>query len=193
MTVIESGHGIGYEAKVSSVGRLFTNSTTQALEHDASLAGDAYFANISQTAETLTVTTTGGPVLYMKNTSTTKNLVLSKVLVSTDQAATTLKIVRGPTLGTIGNENTHTPVNANVGSTRTASITCYNWDEVGNGLTGLTGGDTFNVYLLGVGSTLLPIDDSIILPPGTAVSLELQATGSTSECALGVRFFYEEF
>lgn len=192
MTVLTDGTGSGFEAKITSKNRLTTLATTLAAEHDAALEGDAYFATTQDTAETLTVTTTGGPILYLKNTSTTQNMILSKVLPSTDQAATTLKIVRDPTLGSIGNNNTHTPVNANAGSSKTASVTAYNWNEVGDGMTGLSAGSALALYILGVGISPLPIDDAIVVPPGTSMSFEMQAVGSTSECALNVRFYYED-
>ena len=191
MTILQDGTGAGYEAAINSRNQLKVLGTVHFGEHESSLDGDAYFAHMATTADTLTVTTTGGPMIYMKNTSTTKNLIISKIIPSTDQAATVMKLVRDPTLGTIGNENTLAPPNINMGSNRSAEITCYNWDEVGNGLTGLTGGIVMATYVLGVGVTLLPIDDAIILTPGTDFHIELSATGSTSECTLNVRFHYE--
>jgi hypothetical protein len=191
--VIKDGSGSGgFEARVDKDNKLYTHATTFSNEHDQSLKGLSYFANTTDTADTLTVTTTGGPMLYIKNTSTTQNLVVSKVLPSTDQAATVLKLVRSPTLGTIGNENTHVPPNLNIGSSKTANATVYTWDEVGNGMTGLSGGTTIHTWILGVGTTALPIDDALIVTPGTSVHWELKAIGSSAECSLGVRFHFED-
>jgi hypothetical protein len=191
--VLKDGSGGGgYEAKVDRDNKLYTHSTVFPNEHDQSLKGSTYYAHTADTADSLTVTTTGGPMLYLKNTSTTQNLSISEIEVGCDQVATILKINRNPTLGTIGNENTHTPVNLNTGSSKTANVTAYNWDEVGNGMTGLSGGTTFATFLLGAGLNLLSTEEALIVAPGTSIYFNLQATGSTSETTLTVRFHYED-
>lgn len=193
MVKIQSGAGKSYELKINKKLQAHTLATTQTTELEASLEGDSFFANTTDTADTLTVTTTGGPMIYIKNTSTTQDLVIAKLIPTTDQAATVLTTTREPTLAAIGNNNTHTPVNINMGSAKSASATIYNWDESGNGMTGLSGGTKIATYILAVGTTVLPLDDSHIIPPGTSMMFSLKSIGTSSECSLNVRFHYRDF
>jgi hypothetical protein len=188
MTYIKDGRGTGLLARVDEGNKLVVSATSQTEEHEISSAeGLAFFAHISDTARTLTTTATGGPVLYLKNTHATKQLVIAKFLVSTDTAGVQLHVKTNMTLGTIGNENTHAPTTSNVGSSLSATGTFYNWDEVGDGMTGLSNGDTLATYILGAGFNAMPIDGAVILENGDSITFMLHGAG---ECALNVRFFY---
>ena len=126
---LESGVGGGaYRAGISARGRLHVDSAASSQEHEISHEdGRAYYANTADTANTLTITATGGPVLYIKNTDSTRELIIQKILASTDTAGTVMVLTKNPTLGTIGNANVHTPVNLNFASGNSAVGTFYNW------------------------------------------------------------------
>jgi len=171
-------------------GRALVTSNAQTEEHFVSSSeGLAFYANTADTANTLTTTATGGPVLFLKNDHTTKQIAIQKILSSTDTAGTVLTITRNPTLGTIGNNNVHTPPNMNFGKNlTTANIgTFYNWDEVGDGMTGLSGGTILNTFVMSVGINFHPFDGSILLEQGNILMFSAIGAG---EFALGVRFYY---
>jgi hypothetical protein len=190
MAVIQDGTGTGAEARVNASNQLTVLAETFSKEHRESKDGLAFIAHTGTTADTLTITATGGPILYLKNTSTTKDIVLAGMRMYSSAAATIVKLIRNPTLGTIGNENTFTSVNANFGSNTPATATCYTWDEVGNGMTGLSAGTEAAVYGIGVGSTSFAFDGAFLLPPAQSMYINvLNAAGA--EFNLTLNYFFE--
>lgn len=186
---LEDGEGSGHEAGVTSAHKLKVEATMHSLEHERSHEhGDAYFANIADTADSLTITGTGGPILLIRNDSEQKDLVIRKVLVGTSSANMILKVVRNPLIGSLGNVNVHVPGNLNFASGNAASVSIWNWDEVGNGITGLTDGTVLNTYIFQSWSRVLPFDDAFILGKNNAIAFECKGVG---ELTLGVRFFMQ--
>ena len=185
---IQDGSGNNRYARVNINKRLETSATTQSEEHAISSAeGLAFFANTANTANFLTVTATGGDLLYLRNDHATKQLVIEKVLVSSDTAGIYVIWKRNPTLGTIGNNNVHAPTILNFGTTVDAQGTFYNWDEVGDGMTGITGGTIVNTFIVNTGFTAFPIDAAMILEPGNSLVI---STIGAAELSCGVRMFY---
>ena len=189
--IIEDGKGNCYKAQVDSNNRLVTQATTLTAEHFTShILKDAYFATTADTADTLTATATGGYIFYLKNIDPDKELVIQKISISVDTADGVLSLIKNPTLGTIGNEATHVPVNMNFGSIKESTTLCYTWDEVGDGMTGFTSGTKFKTFILPASAFVLPVDGFMVLPQGT--SLGITYTGKAGEIELGVRFYMEE-
>lgn len=192
---IESGTGNGEYAKVGDGFRLFTRSHTLSVEGAASRNGDAYFANSTDTANTLT-TATGNTynILYLKNTSSTKNMIIEKVLSSADTEAGVVVWKKNMTLGSVSAENTHTPVNLNYSSGKSAEVTAYNWDETGTtGIGGLSGGTTIKSFITGVGFTVHPIDGAMVLANGDSITIQyVNGTGGNIEFECGIRFYFED-
>jgi hypothetical protein len=184
---IKDGTGAGFLAKVDSTNRMLVSANSQSEEHFISSGeGLAYFANSADTADTLTTTATGGPILYVRNTHAEKQLVVEKILASTDTAGGVFKWIINPILGTIGNNNVHAPVSLNAGKSITPATVAYNWDEVGDGMTGLTGGTTLKTTIIGAGFTAFPIDSSLILEGGDSIQMNYTGAGEF-ECS--IRFF----
>lgn len=192
MTVICDGSGKGYKAKVNDQLELSTTARVIGNEAYQSLKENVYFANMSDTADTVTITTTGGPMMYIKNTSSTKNVIIQKYLVGAGQDGTVLKFVKNATVGTIGNENTHIPPNLNFSSTNTADVLCYIWDEVGDGMTGISGGTTCATFILALGEIALPANDAFVLGPNDSITIYATSIGTSSEFSLNTRFYQVE-
>lgn len=179
----------GNVAKVDADQALLVRAITQTEEHFTSAkTEESYFANTTNAANTLTTTATGGGVLFLRNNSSTKLMVIEKVLSSADTAGGVVVWKKNVTVGTIGNNNVHIPVNLNFGSTKEADALCYNWDEVGDGMTGITNGEVVKTFITGVGFTIHPIDGTIIMEKNSNILIEYIGAGEF-EC--GIRFYYE--
>lgn len=172
MDMLKDGTGKGFLAKVNRYNRLSVDSVNITEEQFVSYTDrEAYFANTAQTADVLAITATGGPVLHISNLSTTNMLFINKIIVTNSVAGTVFKWLRNTVVGTIGNNNVMVPVNANFSSSNTANATCYSWNQVGDGMTGITNGSIGVSFILGVGTLVLPLDGSIVLGVGNAITL----------------------
>lgn len=189
---IVDGKGTGSAARVDKDNNLVVISTNHSEEHIVSTNNQqAYFANTTDTANTLTVGATGGPMLYIRNDSPDKKIVIERISSSASVAGGVLVLKKNMILGTIANNNDHTPVNLNFGSGLDAIATAYNWDETGNAMTGLTGGDTIKSYITRVGDTKHFINGSLILQNNNSLTIEYSnAAGSEFEC--GIRFYFDD-
>ena len=185
---IEDGTGKGFFAKVTSNNEISARSTISTKEHFEAESGNSYVMNTADTANTLTVTATGGPILFIQNCED-NDIIIQELTISSNTAGIVARIVRNPILGTIGNNNVHTPVNSNFASSKTATVTAHNWDEVGDGLTGLTGGTVLATVILAVGSNRFGTAGSLIIPKGQRFSVEIIGA---SEITIDVRFFIEQ-
>jgi len=188
MSQIEDGRGTGYRVRINEENAMIIRGTTQTEEHYiCSFSGDSYFLNTATTANTLTGTATGGPLLYVKNEHPTKQLVIAKLDFGSDTAGILFWLTGQPTLGTIGNNNIVIPPTMLIGATNTPQGIFYSWNEVGDGMTGLSGGSKMNVFVAAVGQTDIPVDGSIILESGAALTFNYAGAG---EISAGIRFFY---
>ena len=194
--MIKDGTGKGFLAKVNADNKLFVLASTHTEEHTASITGaNAYFANSTDTADTLTFAdATAGPILYLKNDDPDADIVVEKIVCSADAAGGVLKFMRNMTLGTIGANNVHTPVNSNFGSSNTVTATSYNWDESGTtGMDGLTNGTAWKSFIMGAGTTFFPVDGTISIPKGSSVTINFaNNTGSAIEFECGIRFYLDK-
>ena len=189
--IIKDGTGSGRSAHVNRINRLSVASISDSSEHRVSSEdGLSFFANSADTANTLTITATGGPILYLRNDSATRIIVISKILSSAAAAGGVMVWKKNVTLGSIGNNNVHVPVNLNFSSGAVADALCHTWDQVGDGMTGLTSGTIIKTFITGAGFTVHPIDDAVVLGNGDSITVEYShASGTEFEC--GIRFFYE--
>jgi len=189
---IQDGTGKGYKVAVSEDGELQVTAINESEEHRAAVHGEAYYANTTDTANTLTQTATGGAMLYLRNNSSTKLLVVEKVLTSSNVAGGTVLWEINKTLGTIADHNTHVPVNSNASSGRVADALCYSWAETNDGLGGLTGGTKIKTFITGAGFTVHPIDGAIILGKNDSITVSY-TRASACEFETGIRFYFDSF
>jgi len=187
---VNDGLGRGYTAKVDSDNRLTVDASVRSAGAIKSLSGDCYVTSTVDTADTLTVNSTGGDMIYISNSSSTKSIVIDKVTVTTDNVKCIYKSIINRVVGTVADYSGGDPVNLNTGSNKRPSATVYVWDEVNNGIGGMTGGTAVTVETLTTGTHVLDDDDTIVLGPqgSFTVSLKNLSTGSM-ECAVTVRFY----
>jgi len=186
---IRDGAGSGYRAAVDKRNKLTVISTSHTEAHTISFTdGQAYIANTTDTADTLTLTATGGPIVYIKNTSTSRSLIIESMCFGSSASGVVVVVTRNPTLGTIGNENTHAPVNCNYFSGNAAEAIVYTWDEVGDGMTGLSGGTKHASFILPAGTTPIPTEGSLVI--GRGDSIMFSAVGA-AEFTANIHFYYD--
>ncbi len=190
MRIVNGGGGAKYSARVDANNRVLTSSNIQSEEHYISSSqGEAYAINTCEASDTLSTTATGGVILYVKNKNSLKQLVISGYRISTDTAGVISTFRTQPNIGTIGNNNTHTPTNLNASSPNEAQGTFYVWDEVGDGMTGLTGGNIIEANILSHGVNTLTFEDSMILEPSGSISISVKGV---AEVSVSIRSFYME-
>lgn len=195
MTIIQDGTGKGTSALVNEQNELLVKAIVVSAEAIvASRDGQAYFANTTDTADTLTLATGNTyNLLYLSNKSATKELVIQRLIVSSDTAGVVLTYIRNPVLGTVSANNIHEPVNNNFSSGNKANALCHNWDETGTvGIGGLTGGTIIEATILPVGATEIRIDGSLVLEQGNSILIHIDNnTGGDAEVECGIRFYFD--
>ena len=178
---IEDGKGSGRQASVSNVQRLNVSAKTQSrifyATRDFGLGFVAVYDPISAVA--------GDHIVYLKNSSTTKNLFITNVELSSVEAAVFKTF--GVT-GTAASGELITPANLNRSSNLNAEATCMRGDTA---ITGLT---TDN--LLGIsrnsanGETDEDYKGALILGPNDAIVIEYDS-GTAGSCSASIFFWYE--
>ena len=191
----------GNIAKVDHHLRLSTLAVTLTGQEDVSRHhGRSFIAQTLDTADSLT-TLTGNTsnLLYLENTATDKNLIVERISISNDVAslvaATVLGVVmKNMTLGVIGAEVLHVPVNLNFGSGVAAEALAYNWDETGTaGLTGLTVGTKLSSVILIAGNIIMLEHTGITLGPGDNIVVRVvNGSAGSNENTASILFHYLE-
>jgi hypothetical protein len=161
--IIEDGTGTGNRVEVNSLHQLKVRTVGSTYHQFASCEHEhAYMASIGNEAKpTLTVTGTGGYMMYLKNTSTDYDAIMARITISTSALAL-ITLIKNPTIGSLGNETAIVPVNKNFKSGKLADVEVYGWDEVGDGITGITGGDSAGTYQVN-GLERILFDESLCL------------------------------
>ena len=185
---INDGTGRGYVAKVTSGNRLAVDLDEGALK--AAERGGLYTVSTTTGSKaSLGMTSTGGALMYLENTSASnKNLVIDEVLVS-GSASMICSIVLNHARGTIADATALT-INSSHTSTALSAPTGANawvWDEVNHGIGGITGGAYVLTTLLGVGGPLVIASGSrFIVAPGGSLTVYMKNAG---EGTAAIRFY----
>lgn len=174
---IEDGKGKGYKVKIDDKNKLYTFSHTITDDQVASIQGRYYTTSSGM----LPVTATGGRMQWIKLTETSKVLLLSHISVSWNGGSTNYN--RPVKLGIYAldsepsaNKTASLAYNQNSLSSNTASMTIWNWDSVGDGLTiGTPGINTVN-YMCQQGYTNINFRNAWILGPNSIWSFGLYPT-----------------
>ena len=169
---VESGSGNGREAKVGNNNRLFTDTVTTPEGVQALKDGDAYNVNTG----IVSISATTG-MFYLKNNED-KNLFIEAIVVGTGAGSynTTgevqIQITRNPSTGTLIDNATAAPQNANrnFGSAKTLTATAYKASASGNTIT-----DGTDIILIGhpnaQGRTFATIN--LLLEKGNSIGVEV--------------------
>lgn len=182
--MIQDGSGRGFAAKVGPDNRLAVDSGGGMT--DGSLSSRGWMFSNYRQAETLTVTATGGYVFILQNTSS-NTVVVEDVTLSTDTASVFYTSWVGAATGTLANNNTIQASTLNSGATGVdPGFTINIWDEVGDGMTGITGGSPCTTVLIAAGTTVVDSGSAIVVPPGGSFTGKLE---NASECTFNIRFY----
>jgi len=174
--MIKDGTGSGKLVGVNSFNRLDVSAAAAPRVFYESRDRGAAFGI---TTPLLTVTTTGGRMLYIKNTSSTQNMMISDIRLDWNGGSTSFN---KPAYGQIwfaseapsANNTVSAAVNMNRSSVNAFDLDVEYWDEVGDGMTITGGADGFNA-ILSQGSTLVPVNGTIIVGINKTISFNLKA------------------
>lgn len=185
--MLEDGTGDGHKAAVNSLHQFSVVSIGSTYHQFTSCKHEqAYMASLGTEAKpTLTVTGTGGYMMYLKNTSTDYMAIMARITISTS-ALQLVTLIKNPTIGSLGNETAIVPVNKNFGSGKLADVDVYGWDEVGDGMTGITGGDCAGTYQIN-GLERILFDESLCLGLNDILAIKVKNAG---ELAIVMHGYY---
>jgi len=187
------GTGKGFAAQIEGENRLRTLTDARNEEHHIAEQDQAvFFLHTGTTANALTVTATGGTLIFVQNDSSTKRLVISEMWIGSDVTGTLIRLVKNYTVGSIADNNALTPFNSFLGAADTADLTAHSWDEVNNGIGGLTAGTLIGVTMSNAGLTVPEIRQSIVLDRKDNFGIELRSVSCTDECNITLVCFFDE-
>ena len=188
---INDGTGRGNVAKVNSDNQLSVDAVVRSVAaFQSASSGESYSVGPAGTNGRVTVTTTGGPMVHLDNTSTVRSIVVDQVTIGSDTADLIYISEIGKTFSSLGNNEDGEVVNLSSNSNKASSVTANAWDQVGDGITGLAEGAVATRALVGVGATNLDAGGSVIIGPGSAFTVSLQSLGAgTIDATVAIRFY----
>ena len=173
---IDDGKGSGYLAQVDDENHLHTSSSTESMIAHRSHYDSSAFG---LTTTMLTLTTTGGRMLYIKNISSSKDFYITDVWFSWNGGTTNHNTVMygemyfGDAVPTTNIVTSAAGV-LNRGSNNSADLTVIYWDETGDGMTGGGGGTGAFYWCASQGHDRVPVQGAIILGSNTSVGMNLK-------------------
>lgn len=181
--IIEDGTGSGKKASVNADNRLDTFSVVESRISDISNRDGRSFI---LTSDFVALTTTGSfnGMIYLKNTSTDRDMFIDRVRIcgtGTSMNAMQCRFVKNPTTGTlISDANDGISVAANLGSNE--DFTGINYAASGDGKT-VTDGIQFSQFTIHLpGHTIQEYNGAIIIPGGSAMAIEVKPGAATTAC-----------
>ena len=187
---INDGTGRGYVAEVTSDNRLAVESSGLSEAASAARKGVCYVSTTGVTADTLTVTATGGTMIIIKNNSTTESIIIDQVTLSTDNVKARYKEIVDMAIGTIADATTGKAISTQTSSGKKAPVTVYAWDETNNGVGGLSAGTDLIVAYATTGVTVFDHDGSTVISHGSNFAVGLKnISGGAMEAAVSVRYY----
>lgn len=179
MGLIEDGAGSGKKVKVNKENRLQTETISVSEEAKNAFEKGLCFVVTLETQ----ITNPAGAILYLKNTSSTKTMVIETFMISTSAASTVLEFRKNDT-GTPGTTTTLTQHNTNFASGLTAEADCYTTS--GTAISGLTAGMVLGKFHnVPVGVMQFPVDSTFVLEKNNSLTVSVTVTGSVG---FGIRY-----
>lgn len=187
--IIEDGKGSSNKAQVDDENRLQVTSVVE-----SSLAYNSRENETSFGISTpmLTLTTTGGRILFIKNTSNTLKFYFTDFWFNWNGGSTNFN---RPYYGQLIFGDTQPDTNTTTGgagvlnqdSSNTSNLTVLYWNGTGNGMTGHTAGNTAFSWAGAIGASPYHTDGCIIIGTNKTVSVNLrgQEVGEASINILG--------
>lgn len=161
---IEDGKGTGYQAEVDIRNMLHTHALIETAEHFASISGNAYNMVFSQTADS-----TGSFILYIKN-QFEEDLIFKGIQLRTSQDESVQVHIN--MAGTPSSGQATTATNLNAGS----PFQAQGIFQVGNNITGLSGGSIVYPYFVkgGESSLYYRFEQDLIIPKNRVIGLSCE-------------------
>lgn len=183
---LEDGKGKGTYAEVNEDGELITFAIgiPEFSDHSQDY-GTAY--TIPTTI--MAATTTEGMMLYVQNTNDTKRFLLESMLVSCNGGNTNFnrtvifRIYANPSAPS-ANTTAITPPNMNFTSSNKATITAYQWNGTGTGMTTASNGTLLVSRYQTAGINLVPWQGSIVIGANQSIGISLAGASETTNCLL---------
>ena len=181
MAIIEDGKGRGFISSVSTTNRLNVSSKSNPRIFYASREDGLAFNTTSVDTDAVA----GDITCYLKNTSSTRNLFVKEIHVSSENAAMFKVWV---VTGTAAGSNALTPTNLNLTSGRVAETLAR-----GDGaITGLTTGGLIDTLRTAAGVHDFSLfEDALMLGENDAIAIEYD-TGNTGAAEISIEFHYED-
>ncbi len=189
--MIKDGNGSGCLAAVDCENRLNTYSTTETeLSHESETNKRAY----SVYAHAIPGTVDTG-IMTIKNTSSTKNLIIEKMIISSEEntdalAMTAVHAQRNPS--TVSGGLTLTPVNLNFSTNQTADATCLEDNDGSNALTVSGGNGIVSTRIMGGGMETVDFHGAIILGVNDTFGIKGYTDNAGKKVRVMVYFYYHE-
>jgi len=191
--ILEDGKGQGYKAQINSSNQLLTSATTESLLSRRSSASQTAFG-IS--TPMLTINTTGGRMLFIKNLSSTLDFYITDFWFNWNGGSTNFN---RPCYGELAFGDTVPDTNITISgagnlhlsSAITADLTVLYWNETGNGMTGHTAGNTAFYWTFNNTPAFYHTDGSIILGTQNTLSVNLRGE-ETGEGSINILGFMKE-
>jgi hypothetical protein len=179
---IEDGTGNGFKARVTVDKRLDTSSRSNPRSYYVSRDKARVFNSTSD----LSSASSGDYVLYIKNTSETRNLFVGTIEYHSTEA---VQWKVWEVTGTPAGASLVSPKNLNLGSGTQAEAEVYA-DAAITGL--ITKGGAIGVHRTDVnGAADMSFGDALILSPQTAIAIEYH-NGTSGACEIDCFMYYED-
>ena len=190
--ILWDGTGGKWPAKIDSENHLHTTATVESMmghrsHYDATAFG--------VTTPRLTITTTGGRILYLKNTSSSHDLVISNFWFGWNGGSTNFDrslygILYFGDATPSGNNTASAMGVLNRKTNNSADVTVQYWDEVGDGMT-CTGGTAAFYWIQDKVHNHVDVQSAVILGINDTLSVNLQA-GEAGEATINMFGFMRE-
>ena len=166
------------------------------MEHNFQLSiteiGDdplVFIANTADASDILGLTANGGYMLYLQNTSTSKSLVVEKIMASASTPGVVMRWEKSMTIDELNNNTTHSPVNIN-GNEKAEELVCYSWDGIGDGILNISDGVKVKTFILDIGYT--EIKTKAVLGRFDNMALHFKHDTGTPDIECGIQFSYQD-
>ena len=182
---IEDGTGTGKLAGVSKVNRLKVEAASHPEVHDKSLEEGQVFMFSTGGFVSITSTGTETGVIYIKNDSATKYLIINSIRTCGDQVQKIL-MYKNSTAGTlISGASNGQITNLNLSSSNASEATCY---KGSNGST-VTDGTIIGNHINHTGHSTVNADDALILGKNDSLTITFEVASAATVCAAVVGYF----
>jgi len=171
---IEDGKGNGNMASVSSDNKLDTRAVTEREGTHASESGNTFGIDSGE----LAVTATGGRMLWLQNTDTSRNFKVDRIWLHWNGGDTNYnRVVYGNIYVGDTEPDTNTSAggtnNMNTSSGKAALMDVLYWDGVSNGMTGHAVGTQMFSFCVSQGTDEFYFDGALIIGPNDTLSINL--------------------